>query len=218
MILEFSFHLWTHTHTLTTVGFVGLVGTVWDAVTFWVDLVDAGGGAALEVSTAVHNWMDRSYRMIGHWGHGWVWYLWLSGPYQAAQVQTTHPELRCWVLEDGPGLVPSQWLARWGQTGSHFGRCWNLCGSESSYGVWWRGNKLRVCWSGRSRHPNSRSRPGRTSLEPPHTPEVHQSRPAEEAQLCTLIHLFIVQSFSLFCQFSFLDLIDQVLLLPMPPS
>lgn len=39
--------------TLTTVGLVGLVGAVLDTVTLWVDLGDAGGGAALEVSTAV---------------------------------------------------------------------------------------------------------------------------------------------------------------------
>lgn len=38
---------------LTAVCLVGLVGAVRDAVTLWVDLGDAGGGAALEVSAAV---------------------------------------------------------------------------------------------------------------------------------------------------------------------
>lgn len=42
--------------SLTAVGLVGLVGTVLDAVTLRVDLGDAGGGAALEVSTAVGRW------------------------------------------------------------------------------------------------------------------------------------------------------------------
>lgn len=41
---------------LTAVCLVGLVGAVRDAVTLWVDLGDAGGGAALEVSAAVRQW------------------------------------------------------------------------------------------------------------------------------------------------------------------
>lgn len=42
--------------SLTAVGLVGLVGAVLDAVTLRVDLGDAGGGVALEVSTAVGRW------------------------------------------------------------------------------------------------------------------------------------------------------------------
>lgn len=41
---------------LTAVLLVGPVGAVWDAVTLWVDLLDAGGGTTLEVSGAVDRW------------------------------------------------------------------------------------------------------------------------------------------------------------------
>lgn len=41
---------------LTAVLFVSLVGAVWDSVTLWVDLADAGSSAALEVSTAIQHW------------------------------------------------------------------------------------------------------------------------------------------------------------------
>lgn len=44
------------TYKLTTVHLVSLVGAVWDAVTLWVDLADAGGGATLEVPSAIEGW------------------------------------------------------------------------------------------------------------------------------------------------------------------
>lgn len=48
-----SAHVPLYTSSLTAVLFVGLVGAVRDAITLWIDLADTGGGATLEVSTAV---------------------------------------------------------------------------------------------------------------------------------------------------------------------
>lgn len=45
---------------LTAVLLVGTVGAVWDAITLWVDLLDAGGGTTLEVFGAVYRWKTGS--------------------------------------------------------------------------------------------------------------------------------------------------------------